>query len=314
MDVFTAPKLLRAHAKHDVETFGVRAIFISADAADSAQVDAAAERIERELRPLDIWVNNAMATIFAPLDVLRKTSRRSRIHTRMRFWLAWGVLGFGLPAAIAATLKVIRFVIPAALHGSVGQRFLLWTAGPAIAEWLFVLALWFVLRSRKQSFRELGVWRFGNAKAWALALLLAAVSIASNLRLLPLMHVPIVNAFVPRGFHLAAALAMGLTTGCCEEVLFRAFLMVEAANEGYSKALQVVLPGIAFGFAHLGYSNHGLTAVIGIMVPTAVLGMLWGIAYLLGRRILGPCMAAHFLNDATALPWINFFLFTGGLG
>jgi membrane protease YdiL (CAAX protease family) len=233
---------------------------------------------------------------------------------RMRFWLAWGVLGFGLPAAVVGTSKIVTLVIPAALHGSVGQRFLLWTAGPAIAEWLFVLALWFVLRSRQQSFRDLGVWRLGNPKAWALALALAAVSIASNLRLLPLMHVPIVNAFVPRGFHLPAALAMGVTAGFCEEVLFRAFLMVEAANAGYSRALQVVLPGIAFGFAHLGYSNHGLMTVIGIMVPTAVLGMLWGIAYLLGRRSLAPCLAAHFLNDATALPWINFFMFTGGIG
>lgn len=232
----------------------------------------------------------------------------------MRFWLAWGVLGFGLPAAVAGTSKIVTFVVPAALHGSVGQRFLLWTSGVAIAEWFFVLALWVVLRSRKQSFRDLGVWRFGNAKAWALALTLAGISIGNDLRLLPLMHVPIISAFVPRGFHLAAALAMGVTAGFCEEVLFRAFLMAEAANAGYGKTLHVVLPGIAFGFAHLGYSNHGLMTVIGIMVPTAVLGMLWGFAYLLGPRSLVPCMVAHFLNDATALPWINFFLFTGGLG
>jgi short-subunit dehydrogenase len=55
-------------ARQEVEAMGGRAIVIGADVADHAQVEAAAERTERELGPIDIWVNNAMATIFAPLD------------------------------------------------------------------------------------------------------------------------------------------------------------------------------------------------------------------------------------------------------
>jgi NAD(P)-dependent dehydrogenase (short-subunit alcohol dehydrogenase family) len=43
------------------------ALAITLDVADAQQVEAAAERIERELGPIDIWVNNAMATIFAPV-------------------------------------------------------------------------------------------------------------------------------------------------------------------------------------------------------------------------------------------------------
>jgi hypothetical protein len=39
--------------------------------------------------------------------------------------------------------------------------------------------------------------------------------------------------------------------------------------------------------------------------------MVGGIAYLLGRRGLVPVVVAHFLNDATALPWIMFFMITG---
>jgi membrane protease YdiL (CAAX protease family) len=124
------------------------------------------------------------------------------------------------------------------------------------------------------------------------------------------MHIPIANAFAPHGFHLAAAIALGITAGFCEEVLFRGFLMTEFASAGYGKVTQVIVPGIAFGFAHLGYSIHGFIAAVGIMVPTAALGMLWGVAYLLGRRGLVPCIVAHFLNDATALPWIVFFLFS----
>ena len=231
-----------------------------------------------------------------------------------RCWLAWAVLGFGSPALIAGLSKLIALGIPAALHGSVAQRFLLSISGGLIGEWLFVTALWLLLRRRRESFRDLGTWQFGNWGAWALALVLAGLSIGSNLRFLPLMHIPIVYAFAPRGFHLVAAIALGITAGFCEEVLFRGFLMTEFARAGYGKAAQVIVPGVAFGFAHLGYSVHGIIAAIGIMVPTALLGMLWGVAYLLGRRGLVPCMVAHFLNDATALPWILFFLFSGSFG
>jgi short-subunit dehydrogenase len=35
---------------------------------DHAQVEAAAERVEKEFGPIDVWVNNAMATIFCPFE------------------------------------------------------------------------------------------------------------------------------------------------------------------------------------------------------------------------------------------------------
>ena len=38
--------------------------------------------------------------------------------------------------------------------------------------------------------------------------------------------------------------------------------------------------------------------------------MMWGIAYLVGRRSLVPTFVAHFLNSATAVPWIVFFMVT----
>ena len=43
---------------------------IPTDVADAKAVDAAAERIERELGPIDVWVNVAMATVFAPVHKL----------------------------------------------------------------------------------------------------------------------------------------------------------------------------------------------------------------------------------------------------
>ncbi|HET7478424.1 MAG TPA: SDR family oxidoreductase [Rubrobacteraceae bacterium] len=53
-------------ARREVEEAGGKAIAIPTDVADHEQVEAAAQRIEEELGPIDIWVNDAMTTVFAP--------------------------------------------------------------------------------------------------------------------------------------------------------------------------------------------------------------------------------------------------------
>ena len=53
-------------AKREVEEAGGKALVLPADVADAKQVDKAAERVEQELGPIDVWVNVAMTTIFAP--------------------------------------------------------------------------------------------------------------------------------------------------------------------------------------------------------------------------------------------------------
>ena len=50
----------------EIERSGRRAIAIPTDVSDYEQVAAAAERAEAELGPIDVWVNNAMTTVFAP--------------------------------------------------------------------------------------------------------------------------------------------------------------------------------------------------------------------------------------------------------
>ncbi len=53
-------------AKRDVQAAGGKALVVPADVADAEAVEAAAERVEEELGPIDVWVNNAMTTVFAP--------------------------------------------------------------------------------------------------------------------------------------------------------------------------------------------------------------------------------------------------------
>jgi NAD(P)-dependent dehydrogenase (short-subunit alcohol dehydrogenase family) len=66
-------------ARKDVERVGGEAMVVATDVADHAQVEAAAARVEREWGPIDVWVNDAMATIFcetlsiSPEDFTRAT-------------------------------------------------------------------------------------------------------------------------------------------------------------------------------------------------------------------------------------------------
>jgi short-subunit dehydrogenase len=50
----------------ELRALGVRALPIALDVADADAVECAAARVEEELGPIDVWVNNAMATVFAP--------------------------------------------------------------------------------------------------------------------------------------------------------------------------------------------------------------------------------------------------------
>ena len=54
--------------RREIEQLGARAVTVSVDVADAGAVEDAAERVESTLGPIDVWVNNAMATVFAPLE------------------------------------------------------------------------------------------------------------------------------------------------------------------------------------------------------------------------------------------------------
>lgn len=53
-------------ALRDVKAAGGDGITVPVDVADHEQVTAAVDRIERELGPLDVWVNVAFSSVFAP--------------------------------------------------------------------------------------------------------------------------------------------------------------------------------------------------------------------------------------------------------
>jgi NAD(P)-dependent dehydrogenase (short-subunit alcohol dehydrogenase family) len=68
-----------------------RAIAVPADVADHDAVEAAASRVEKELGSIDVWVNAAMATIFAPFhDITPEEYRRATEVTYLGY--VWGTM------------------------------------------------------------------------------------------------------------------------------------------------------------------------------------------------------------------------------
>ena len=53
-------------ARREAETAGSQSLVIPTDVADPQQVEDAADRVEQELGPIDVWVNNAMNSVFSP--------------------------------------------------------------------------------------------------------------------------------------------------------------------------------------------------------------------------------------------------------
>jgi short-subunit dehydrogenase len=54
----------------EVEAEGARCLAIRTDVADAGQVEQAAARVEKELGPIDVWINNAMLSVFSPTKEL----------------------------------------------------------------------------------------------------------------------------------------------------------------------------------------------------------------------------------------------------
>ncbi|MDX5348931.1 MAG: SDR family oxidoreductase [Hymenobacteraceae bacterium] len=54
-------------AKKEVEDLGRKAVYFQVDVADAEAVERAAEETEKQLGEIDVWVNNAMNSVFSPI-------------------------------------------------------------------------------------------------------------------------------------------------------------------------------------------------------------------------------------------------------
>ncbi len=58
-------------AQQEIEEMGRKAVYFQVDVADADAVEAAAAKTEQQLGPIDVWVNNAMNSVFSPVKEMQ---------------------------------------------------------------------------------------------------------------------------------------------------------------------------------------------------------------------------------------------------
>ena len=94
-------------AQREVEELGGTAIVVPVDVANAEQVEAAAARVEIDLGKIDIWINNAMASVFSPIK--KMTPEEFRRVTEVTY------LG-----CVYGTLAALKRMLPRD-HGTIVQ-------------------------------------------------------------------------------------------------------------------------------------------------------------------------------------------------
>ncbi len=79
------------NARQEVEAMGGRALVLPTDVADHEAVEAAAARVEEELGPIDVWVNDAMCSVFSPVKEM-KPEEYQRVTNVTYLGYVWGTL------------------------------------------------------------------------------------------------------------------------------------------------------------------------------------------------------------------------------
>ncbi|HJT17590.1 MAG TPA: SDR family oxidoreductase [Thermoanaerobaculia bacterium] len=78
-------------AKREVEAAGGEAIVLPLDTSDHDAVENAASEVEKQLGPIDIWVNNAMLSVFSPIMEMQPDEYR-RVTEVTYLGYVWGTL------------------------------------------------------------------------------------------------------------------------------------------------------------------------------------------------------------------------------
>jgi NAD(P)-dependent dehydrogenase (short-subunit alcohol dehydrogenase family) len=86
-------------AAREVESFGGKALILPVDVADAEAVYAAADCVERKLGPIDIWVNDAMTSVFSPIKEMTPEEFKRVMEVTY--------LGY-----VYGTLAALKFMLP----------------------------------------------------------------------------------------------------------------------------------------------------------------------------------------------------------
>jgi hypothetical protein len=151
----------------------------------------------------------------------------------------------------------------------------------------------------------------GNLAGWIAALLATVIFVAVALRLPSVRE----NLFRPSLLKLLA-IALAISAGILEEVMFRRWTMNWLMAHGYGPIVQVLGAGLLFGAIHgiWGLMGKSFRAATGATVATGFLGMMLAIVFLLSGRSLAPCIVAHFLINLLIEPGLVLAASRGEMG
>jgi uncharacterized protein len=168
------------------------------------------------------------------------------------------------------------------------------------AEFVFLLLIWWGLRLRRVTLREVAGWRRGMRALgedllvagvfWIMAMVLLAVV---GVALLLLHLAPPAKALValaPRtGLEVVLWICLSVTAGICEEMAFRGYFLRQFASLPGAMATGFVCSSLLFGISH-GYEGAaGMIAITAYGVMFCALALVW--------RSLRPGMIAHAWHD-----------------
>ena len=198
-------------------------------------------------------------------------------------------LGFSLAGALNRNLSPLGW----SRSRAAGYIFVI------VFEWIIVAYIWFALKRRGISMRQLISGRWSSAKE-----ILRDLGIGLSFFLLVgggmvgglghFIKAPPNEAFrhmIPQSAtELVLWIVLSATAGFCEEVIFRGYFQRQFSALTGSIAGGIVLQGIVFGLSH-GY--QGGIFVLLLALYGTMFGLLahW-------RRSLRPGMLAHFMQDA----------------
>jgi uncharacterized protein len=112
------------------------------------------------------------------------------------------------------------------------------------------------------------------------------------------------------------AIGVAVTAGLCEETIFRKLLMDALQRGGFGVLFQMMASALAFGLAHAVWGLFGgsVVATLRVISVTGALGLALAAVYVIGDRVVAPCIVAHFLMNLFAEPGLVLSAIRGDVG
>lgn len=218
-------------------------------------------------------------------------------------------------ALVAVGSMLLQRLFPGHAYQGIRSQATLRLTGSAAGELAAVLLLILYLRIRNRTLADIGFRWSSSIRGWIAAAVLTALYVGLVL-IGPLRgHAALAELSL---FHFYNSIVAGFAAGFCEEIVFRGFVMSELSWAGASRVTQVLASGVLFGLAHVGWAQFASTPdpriLLGAVIPTTILGLLYAGIYLLSKRSLAPVIASHAITDVIIEPWLVLTALSGALG